>query len=55
MRQLICCVVIFVYTLAAGYVVFSDPLIDRAIAKVFFFLIFPAAVSVYCRPKKETN
>jgi hypothetical protein len=44
---------ILVYTLIAGYMIFADPMIDRAIAKGMFFLAFPLILSLYCRPKKE--
>lgn len=53
MKQLAYDVTILVYTLIAGYFIFADPLIDRAIAKGFFFLAFPLVLSLYCRPKKE--
>lgn len=47
-------VAILIYTLIAGYFIFADPMIDRAIAKGFFFLAFPLILSIYVRPKKET-
>jgi uncharacterized membrane protein len=55
MKQLGYVALILAYTLIAGYFVFVDPLIDRAIAKLFFVTIFPVAMGYVMTPnsKKE--